>query len=341
MASEEEIADQQQLLTTYRRTIARYLKQVAQLGEAHTPPGVFEGIRESRDNIHRIKIILRGWGVAVDQHPDDDESKDQSGAVTETSQYRHLIDKAELEAHERRLRLLRRKAAELGINAPVEILMEIEDIESILQGIYLPKDGISIIQRRLKYLREKYYYMGQNTPADILVEIDELEKTAKQLTETASQNQGHTVFVSISDDRRSLKVFLCHSSADKPAVRDLFHKLLKEGINPWLDEEDLLPGHEWQQEIPKAVRTSDVVIVCLSKSSISKAGYVQKEIRYALDVADEQPEGTIFIIPVKLEQCEVPERLKRWQWVNLFEERGYERLMTALQTRANMIGSSI
>jgi hypothetical protein len=61
---------------------------------------------------------------------------------------------------------------------------------------------------------------------------------------------------------------------------------------------------------------------------------VLKEITIALDVADEQPEDTIFLIPVRLEECSVPDRLSRWQWVNLFEARGYERLRRALQVRA-------
>ena len=75
---------------------------------------------------------------------------------------------------------------------------------------------------------------------------------------------------------------------------------------PWLDEKDLILGQDWRAEIPKAVRASDVVLVCLSKD-FYVAGYRQKEVRLALDVADEQPEGTNFIIPVKLEECEVPE----------------------------------
>ncbi len=57
-----------------------------------------------------------------------------------------------------------------------------------------------------------------------------------------------------------------------------------------------------------------------------------------MDVADEQPEGTIFLIPAKLEACEVPERLTRWQWVNLHEPKGYERLMRALRARAETLG---
>ena len=136
-----------------------------------------------------------------------------------------------------------------------------------------------------------------------------------------------------------LRIFLCHSSEDKPAVLNLYSRLYNDGFDPWLDEKKLLPGQEWEVEIPKAVKTSDVVIVCLSHKAINKSGYVQKEIKFALDKAEEQPEGTIFLIPLKLEECDVPERLQRWQWVNLFEEEGHERLMSSLRIRAEKINS--
>jgi hypothetical protein len=134
--------------------------------------------------------------------------------------------------------------------------------------------------------------------------------------------------------RKPLRVFLCHASQDKPAVRVLYQRLRTEGYKPWLDEEDLLPGQDWEQAIARAVRDADVVLVCLSQASIGKRGYVQKEIKDALDVADLQPEGTIFIVPVKLEECKVPDRLSRCHWVDYFEERGHERLARALQERA-------
>jgi formylglycine-generating enzyme required for sulfatase activity len=137
---------------------------------------------------------------------------------------------------------------------------------------------------------------------------------------------------------RKLKVFLCHSSSDKPAVRTLYQQLCADGVEPWLDEEELIPGQDWQREIPKAVRASDAIVVCLSRGSINKEGYVQKEIKDALDAADEKPEGTIFIIPLKLEECAIPDRLQRWQAGRLFEERGYEKLVRALQVRARELG---
>ncbi len=129
----------------------------------------------------------------------------------------------------------------------------------------------------------------------------------------------------------NMRIFLCHSSSDKNAVRELYWKLRKDGFNPWLDEENLVPGTEWRIEIENEVRHSDVVIVCLSKSSISKTGFVQKEIAIALDAADERPEGTIYIIPARLENCEVPVRINKWHWVNLFETEGYRKLLNALR----------
>jgi len=63
-----------------------------------------------------------------------------------------------------------------------------------------------------------------------------------------------------------LKVFLCHASADKPAVRELYLRLTKDGVDAWLDKEKLLPGQgfdtlnipDWELEIRKAVRETDV-----------------------------------------------------------------------------------
>lgn len=137
--------------------------------------------------------------------------------------------------------------------------------------------------------------------------------------------------------RRQCQIFLCHSSSDKPAVRVLYHRLRDAGFQPWLDEENILPGQDWEGEISSAVRAADLVIVSLSQGSIGKAGYLQREIRMVLDVADQQPEGRIFLIPARLEECDVPDRLRRWQWVDLFEPHGYGRLLGALRSVAKTL----
>lgn len=65
-------------------------------------------------------------------------------------------------------------------------------------------------------------------------------------------------------EQRRLRVFLCHASQDKTVVPDLYQRRLAESwIDPWLDEEKLLPGEDWDLEIEKAVEASDAVIVCV------------------------------------------------------------------------------
>jgi TIR domain-containing protein len=141
----------------------------------------------------------------------------------------------------------------------------------------------------------------------------------------------------MSETKRPLKVFLCHASADKPKVRELYRTLKRRGVQPWLDAENLIPGQNWEVEIPKALLSSDAIIICLSPNSIDKEGYVQKEIKFALDKALEMPEGRIFIIPAKLEECDLPFGLRQYQAVNLYEKVGYVKLMKALKLRASQL----
>ena len=144
-----------------------------------------------------------------------------------------------------------------------------------------------------------------------------------------------------------LNVFLCHATDDKPSVRKLYERLKEDGIDVWFDEEKLLPGQDWDMEIQNAVRQSDVVIICLSKKSVTKEGYVQKEIKIALDVADEKPEGTIYLIPTRLEECNVPNRINRWQWIDLFSSGSaidttkYKKLFRSLELRAEQLNTNL
>jgi hypothetical protein len=95
-------------------------------------------------------------------------------------------------------------------------------------------------------------------------------------------------------------------------------------------------------EIEKAVRAAQAVIVLLSKDSITKEGYVQAEMRFALNIARTKPDETIFVIPLRLDDCQVPIRLQIYQYVDYFpKERkdwAYHRLLASLETRAHTLG---
>jgi formylglycine-generating enzyme required for sulfatase activity len=145
---------------------------------------------------------------------------------------------------------------------------------------------------------------------------------------------------------RPLRVFLCHASQDKPAVRELYQRLNAEGwMDVWLDEEKLYPGQDWDFEIEKAVESADVVIVCLSNNSVTKEGYVQRELRFVLQIADYKPDGTIFVVPVRLDDCPLPRRLKIWQYIDFFPKNrldwAYRRLVGSLQMRVDNLGLNL
>lgn len=74
-APDAPIAEQQQLLAAHRATLAVYVRQQATLGSAYTPPGVVNGIAEARAAIRQAKVALRGWGVAVEDLPNDEEPR--------------------------------------------------------------------------------------------------------------------------------------------------------------------------------------------------------------------------------------------------------------------------
>ena len=132
-------------------------------------------------------------------------------------------------------------------------------------------------------------------------------------------------------------VFISYSKQDSEFVRYLRALLEAEGFDVWFDEISLLPGQSRESEIEKALRQSDIAIICLTTNSINKEGFIQKAIKYALDKSMEIPEGKIFLIPARLDDCPVPERLAHFHWVDLFKENGYENLLRSLVARSDQI----
>jgi MinD-like ATPase involved in chromosome partitioning or flagellar assembly len=227
---------------------------------------------------------------------------------------------------------------------------DLTDYFDIAQIQYVPKfaygEDIAVLTERASdrlSIARSYEYLAQ-----FLVELEgpwsslPIERPSKEDL-LGSLDGNSSIIESSQPTEQPLRIFLCHSSNDKPEVRALYQRLNAEDwIDPWLDEEKLLPGQDWNLEIEKAVRESDVVIVCFSNMSVSKEGYVQKEIKHVLDNALEKPEGTIYIIPLRLNESQVPSRLKEWQYLDYFpkerREFAYGRLLNSLKIRAKALG---
>ncbi|MCX6056855.1 MAG: toll/interleukin-1 receptor domain-containing protein [Chloroflexi bacterium] len=91
------------------------------------------------------------------------------------------------------------------------------------------------------------------------------------------------------------------------------------------------------------MRNSHAVIIFLSGEAVASEGSFQKELKLALDTAAEKPEGTIFIIPIRINECTVPEMLLKYQYVDYFgddehKEHVYSSLIASLKWRAENLG---
>jgi hypothetical protein len=132
-----------------------------------------------------------------------------------------------------------------------------------------------------------------------------------------------------------LKVFLNHASEDRALVLPYFEKLRALGHEPWIDKK-LLPGQNWDEEIQRAFFSSDVVLIFMTPRSVRKRGYVQREIHDALERLKSLLPGDIGVIPLMLEECEVPHQISRViQYIRLPNEwhKVVESLVLAAKQR--------
>lgn len=136
-----------------------------------------------------------------------------------------------------------------------------------------------------------------------------------------------------------VQIFLAHASEDKETVIGLYERLKQQGYKPWLDKKDLLAGQRWEDEIQKAISDSEIFLACLSQNSVQKRGYVQSEFRMALKKCGNIPLDQIYLIPVRLDNCVIPQlreseygiNLSDYQAVNLFETDGFDQLIKSIK----------
>ncbi|MEM6252834.1 MAG: toll/interleukin-1 receptor domain-containing protein [Cyanobacteria bacterium P01_D01_bin.156] len=141
-------------------------------------------------------------------------------------------------------------------------------------------------------------------------------------------------------------VFLsyCRDNADE--VGRLHGELTAAGESVWWDQ-DILPGQDWKLEIRKAMRDAYAVLLCLSKETSARTtSGIYPEALDAINMLRDYPPGDIFLIPVRLSECEIPmieidgiRTLDRLQFVDLFPDDRrdvvFQKLIRALRVASH------
>ncbi|HTE00852.1 MAG TPA: TIR domain-containing protein [Mucilaginibacter sp.] len=129
------------------------------------------------------------------------------------------------------------------------------------------------------------------------------------------------------------KVFISYAKEDLKFANELYNFLASHKYEPWLDKQKLLPGTNWDLEIRKALKNADFIVLLLSAKSVSKRGYVQREYKLALQYWEAKLESDIYIIPLLINDCELPDSLSKFQWIRYDAESTFENILNALDTQ--------
>ena len=103
------------------------------------------------------------------------------------------------------------------------------------------------------------------------------------------------------------RVFVSHSSENKPFVQELVHELTKHDVNVWFDELELQVGDSIVEKISEGLKTGGHLIVVLSRASVASQ-WVRAELNAAL-MQELSGKGT-RVLPVLIEDCEPPPLLR-------------------------------
>jgi hypothetical protein len=130
-----------------------------------------------------------------------------------------------------------------------------------------------------------------------------------------------------------VKVFISYARENAEVARRLYRDLKSQSVEPWLDTECILPGQRWSDAIAEAIKDSDYFFALFSKKLAEKRGYVQSELKKALEVLRDVPPGKGYLMPIRLDDCriEIKEFLE-YQWVDLFPiyEEGFAKILKAI-----------
>jgi len=103
------------------------------------------------------------------------------------------------------------------------------------------------------------------------------------------------------------RVFISHSSKDKPFVRKLVEQLKSQQLNVWLDEQEIKVGDSITSKISGGLKDSDYLVAVLSKASVASP-WVQAELNSAL--MDQISNKGTAVLPVLIEDCDIPTLLR-------------------------------
>jgi hypothetical protein len=113
--------------------------------------------------------------------------------------------------------------------------------------------------------------------------------------------------------RQSRRTFISYSRVNQEFALKLAAELRETNFSIWMDQIDIPSGARWDNEVEKALNECGIFLIILTPESIASEN-VKDEIGFAIDHGKR-------ILPILLEQCEIPLRLRRLQYADFTQTR--------------------
>ncbi|MGD2089970.1 MAG: TIR domain-containing protein [Candidatus Aminicenantes bacterium] len=126
-------------------------------------------------------------------------------------------------------------------------------------------------------------------------------------------------------------VFISYSSEDFKHVLEVRKKLEEAGLTVWMGAQSLVGGEKWGKELVGFICQADVFVACISSTWVDREILAYKEVSVACELEKKLPKEVSFIIPVRLEECNIPRELENRQQVDLHVVPGIETLLKAIR----------
>lgn len=133
-------------------------------------------------------------------------------------------------------------------------------------------------------------------------------------------------------DQFRFDVFLSHNAQDKPRVRRLAERLKQAGLRVWFDEWNVRSGDIIALKVDEGLEQSRVLLLCISPNALA-SGWVALERSTAIH--RDPSNGARRFIPLLLADCELPDTLRRYKYVDFREEAeaAFSEVLTACRPK--------
>jgi len=131
-------------------------------------------------------------------------------------------------------------------------------------------------------------------------------------------------------------VFVSYARPDLHGASAIVNLLRDAGVRTWFDKKDLKGGQKREDVVTQKIGDASLVLVCLSTTAADHGGFFHEEIEFAVREAMNLPKRKVFIVPVRFNDCAIPDKLHHLHAVDLFASSGSYNLLNSVGDALNL-----